>query len=123
MSITRYVQPKLRARLLSGDVPAWLDKHRRRDYIIAVCVASPPWVDRKALFVLRDKARLETLRTGHLHVLAHKVPVTHPRVCGLTVPQNLEIKHWYKNLSEGNRWDEDESEQLELPLPQQHTLF
>lgn len=123
MSLTRYVQPRLRDRLLQGKVPEWLQKHPRSPYIIAVCLASPPWVSRSALYALRDKARAETIRTGHLHVLAHIVPVTHPKVCGLTVPWNLEIKHWRKNLSEGNRWDENSLTQLALDFPRQHTLF
>ena len=122
MSITRYCNPKLRARILAGDVPAWLKRHIRSQYIIQVCLSTPPWLDRKALYAMRDIATLETKCTGHRHVLAHKTPVTHAKVCGLTVPWNLEIKYWRKNASESNKWCDEDHEQHELPLPRQHTL-
>jgi hypothetical protein len=36
------------------------------------------------------------------------VPLTHPRVCGLTVPWNLEIKPARVNMSESNHVHLDE---------------
>jgi hypothetical protein len=113
----------MRERLLRGECPEWLAKHPRKDYIQRVCISTPPWQDIGALYVLRDKARLETKRTGHLHVLAHIVPVTHPRVSGLTVPWNLVITPWRKNLQDGNRFTDIEHEQLQLNFPKQHKLF
>jgi hypothetical protein len=59
----------------------------------------------------RDKARVMTIVTGELHVLDHIVPVTHPVVCGLTVPWNLRVIHWRVNGAKGNTWNPD---QLEL---------
>lgn len=52
-----------------------------------------------------------TIFTGERHVLDHIVPVNHPRVCGLTVPWNIQVIHWRANGSKGNTWC---PEQLEL---------
>ena len=101
-----------RAALLRGEVPAWIANSPRRDYIAAVILSAPPWVDRKELRALQNLARWETVMHRELHVLDHIVPLNHPRVCGLTVPWNLQVIPWRVNAAKSNRW-----------LPEQQELF
>jgi len=111
MSIVCFVRPGSRARILAGDIPDWIKNNARAEYIATVCISAPPWVDRGELEMLRAWAKARTIFTGHLHVLDHIVPVTHPRVSGLTVPWNLQVIHWRANGSKGNTWC---PEQIEL---------
>ncbi len=110
MSIS-LARPKLKAAILAGNTPAWVTKHIRANYLIAVALSAPPWVDRAALRAIQQRARDMTLATGVLHVADHIVPVTHPLVCGLTVPWNLRVIPWKANATKGNKWNPD---QLEL---------
>ena len=109
-----------REKLLRGEVPRWVGNSKRAEYIAAVILSCPPWVDRAELRALKAEAAAVTARTGVLHVLAHRVPLTHPLVCGLTVPWNLTIKPWRVNLSESNWFTPDQvelfdpNEQMEL---------
>lgn len=113
MSCTRYVQPAHKLRIMAGTIAPWLSRHPRKSYIIQAILSCPPWVDRKALYVLRDEARRLTAVTGVEHTLDHIVPLNHPRVCGLTVPWNLVVMPRGPNLSKGNTWC---PEQMELEL-------
>lgn len=114
MSLVSFVRPGSRARIMAGDIPHWVRSNARAWYITSVCLSAPPWVDIKALLRLRDNARAITEMTGIPHVLDHIVPLNHPRVCGLTVPWNLEIKTARLNGHKANHWDEDAIDQLEL---------
>jgi 5-methylcytosine-specific restriction endonuclease McrA len=111
VSIARYYNPRLRARIAAGDSPGWLQRHPRRAYIVAAILSAPPWVDRAAVNVIRDEARRLTAETGVPHVLDHVVPLSHPMVCGLTVPWNLRVITYAQNAAKSNRWHPD---QLEL---------
>lgn len=111
MSIVRYNRPAFKRKLIAGHMPPWLRKHIRRDYIVSCILSCPPWVDRWELEALRAWAKAMTAFTGQAHVLDHITPVTHPRVCGLTVPWNLQVVHWLVNAAKGNTWNPD---QLEL---------
>lgn len=113
MSAARYFNPRLRPRLLVGDIPKWLHFHPRKGYILQAILSAPPWVDRKALYAIRDQARWMTVKTGVEHVMAHIVPLNHPYVCGLTVPWNFKVVPRAVNAHEGNKWHPD---QLELEL-------
>lgn len=113
MSIARYFNPGLRPRILANDEPAWLAKHSRRRYIIAVVMSTPPWVDRDALRAVRREAKRLTETTGVPHVMDHIVPLCHPYVSGLTVPWNLQAIPRTVNAAKGNKWSPD---QLELAL-------
>ena len=112
MGMVDYV-PKApsREKLLRGEMPAWIANSKRSRYIAAVVLSAPPWVKRSELQALKAEAARISVETGVLHVLAHKVPLNHPLVCGLTVPWNLEIKPWRVNASESNWFTPD---QLEL---------
>lgn len=110
MSAARYFNPKLRPRLLVGDWPAWLHIHPRKGYIVQAVLSAPPWVDRQALYAIRDEARRLTRETGVEHVMAHIIPLNHPYVCGLTVPWNFKVVPRAVNAAEGNKWFPDQLE-------------
>lgn len=112
MSMIDFVRPGSRARILAGDTPHWIRSNRRAWYIASVCLSAPPWVDRKALMRLAERAAALTELTGVQHVLDHIVPLNHPRVCGLTVPWNLEVITRKSNGHKSNHWDDGS----QLPL-------
>jgi hypothetical protein len=112
-----------RAALLRGELPAWIRRSPRASYIKAVLLSTPPWVDSKALRALQARARWETEMSGGRTVyhLDHVIPLTHPLVCGLTVPCNLRVAPDKSNLSKGNTWTPD---QLALPgIEDMHTYL
>lgn len=111
MSIARYFNPRLRVRIISGDVPGWLLRHPRKTYIFAAILSAPPWADREAIRVLRAEARRLSCTTKVPHVLDHIIPLTHPDVCGLTVSCNLRVITRTQNAWKSNRWN---PHQLEL---------
>lgn len=95
----------MRAAILAGNEPWWVTQHPRRAYIVAANLATPDWVDREALKRLHAWAKSLTLTTGVYHVLDHIVPLTHPDVCGLTVPANLRVITYAQNASKSNKWN------------------
>jgi hypothetical protein len=113
VSVVKYFNPKLRAQIRSGATPRWLLDHPRRMYIVAANLATPDWVDRAVLKKLHADARRLSRVTGVEHVLDHEVPLSHPYVCGLTVPWNLRIVTRAHNAAKSNKWHPD---QLELDL-------
>lgn len=117
MSIVHFCRRGSRQRVLAGDIPTWVSNNARADYILGVMISCPDWVDRAELRALRDEARRQTRLTGQLHVLDHVVPVHHPRVCGLTVPWNLAVRHWRVNGSKGNDWCPEQDEMFVLAEP------
>lgn len=100
--------------MVAGDIPRWMTNNARAHYIIAVCLSAPPWVDRQALYRLRDQARAMTELASEPFELDHIVPLNHPRVCGLTVPWNLQILPAKVNGAKRNNWQGDWDYQLEL---------
>jgi 5-methylcytosine-specific restriction endonuclease McrA len=112
-----------RRRILAGDEPTWLQKHSRREYLIRKILATPSWVDGKALRAIAKEAKRRTLRScGTVYVADHIVPITHKLVCGLNVPWNLRIITMRENARRSNCWNEwtedlfSEPEQLSLRL-------
>lgn len=65
---------------------------------------------------MRDEARRLTRETGIEHVLDHIVPLVHPKVCGLTVPWNLQVMTRHRNGQKSNAFSDVECEQLEMLL-------
>ncbi len=110
MGMVDYVG-RSRRRYVKGDIPKWITNNDRSGYILSVVLSAPPWVDRWELYALKAFAAAMTRFTGRLHVLDHIVPLTHPAVCGLTVPWNLRVVPWLVNASKGGTWCPD---QLEL---------
>lgn len=111
-----YVRPAMKRRLIAGIIPEWLQRHKRRDYIVSAVLSCPYWVDRKELNKLMNEARRLTLATGVPHEVNHIIPIRHPLVSGLTVPWNLEVITQHRNGRLGNCFD------LRDPH-QQHELF
>lgn len=112
MSIVCLVRPGTKAKIMAGERVHWVFNHKTRaDYLLAIVLSAPPWVDRWELEALRAFANCMTKMTGVQHVLDHIIPVTHPYVCGLTVPWNLRVVPWRVNASKGNAFNPD---QLEL---------
>lgn len=100
---------------MQGEVPAWLQRHPRRDYIVRAILSYPPWVDRRDL----KRIKLEAKRMGR--DIDHDIPLSHPYVCGLSVPWNLRTISRASNTAKSNRWNPF---QLELfdKSPEQITL-
>lgn len=101
----------MRRKILAGLTPWWVIQHPRRAYIVAANLSTPDWVDREELKTLHAEAKRRTAETGVYHVLDHVIPLTHPYVCGLTVPWNLRVITNAQNAAKSNRWNPD---QLEL---------
>lgn len=110
MGMIDFVRSKTRVRLMAGEHVHWVHSNARASYIISVCLSAPPWVDRAALVAIQDEARRMTQETGMLHVVDHIVPLSHPYVCGLTVPWNLEVVPWRVNSAKSNYWCPEQGE-------------
>jgi hypothetical protein len=102
----------LREQLRAGHIPKWVQQHPRRDYIIRATLAFPKWVDLNHIRPFYNRAMVLTLKTGVEHVVDHIIPLTHPYVCGLTVPGNLRVVPRSVNAAKLNTWH-----------PDQHTMF
>lgn len=99
----RSVRPQLRASILRGDIPDWLQKHIRRDRIILATLSVPPWIKASAFKELEAERDFRAASTGVPHVLDHIIPVDHPLVCGLTVPLNMQVIDAPLNARKGNK--------------------
>lgn len=116
----RYANLKLRARLLAGDEPRWLQHHPRRAYIAQCLMATPGWVNLGEMRRLDRRARELTALTGKLHVVDHVIPLTNKLVCGLNVQGNLQVVLAQINARKSNRWCEWHGELFSEP--EQFTL-
>lgn len=97
------IRPTLRRQLLEGQEPEWLSKHTRRERVIAACMSCPPWVRPSDFAELHKRAVWLTKATGVKHVIDHIVPVSHPLICGLTVPWNMQVIDEGLNQRKGNK--------------------
>lgn len=107
MSLVRYTL-RLRARIIAGDEPDWLKKHSRRAYIVQATLARPTWVTAAMLRPLEQRRKLLSRIHGVEFVMDHDIPLTHPYVCGLTVPANLVLMPRAANANKGNTWAPDQ---------------
>jgi hypothetical protein len=66
--------------------------------------ATPVWVNRSTLEVFYAEAQELSRQTGILHEVDHIIPLTHPLVCGLHVPANLQVLPRGVNRRKANQW-------------------
>jgi hypothetical protein len=104
----------VRRRMLAGDMPSWIVGHPRAAYIIRLILATPPWVDLRAINRIKNEARYRS-RLGVPYVADHIVPLTHKLVCGLNVPWNLRIITRAENARRSNAWWEYSADLFENP--------
>ena len=102
MGMLDYVMRGTRAKLVAGEPVGWLERSARKSYIRAVVMSAPPWVGRTALRLIQLRARQLSELSGVEYHIDHIIPINHPRVCGLTVPWNLQIIPARVNLAKGN---------------------
>lgn len=99
---------RVRQDIIAGNIPVWVANSKRAHYIKQVILSCPGWVDRDALKSIQLRARQLSELSGVEQHICHKTPLNHPRVCGLTVPWNLEIKPAVVNMAESNHIHLDE---------------
>ncbi len=105
---TPETRARVRADVIAGRIPRWVANSKRKGYILAVLKSCPDWVCREELKLIQLRVRQRTELEGVEYHTAHIVPLTHPRMCGLTVPWNLEIKTAKINLAESNHVQSDD---------------
>jgi 5-methylcytosine-specific restriction endonuclease McrA len=64
--------------------------------------ALPSWADLAAMKAIYDKAARLTQQTGIRHEVDHIIPIQSPVVCGLHVPENLQILTKAANRAKSN---------------------
>jgi hypothetical protein len=65
--------------------------------------ACPAWADREKIKAIYEKAFIMRKETGLPYEVDHIYPLISPYVCGLHVPENLQIILGSENRSKGNR--------------------
>jgi hypothetical protein len=98
-----------RRKILSGDTPQWIINHTRCTRLIKLILATPDWVDRKAMRYVELHAQRLRCQVDHI------VPIDHPLVCGLNVPWNLRIISRLENAQRSNRWWEYTPDMFAFP--------
>lgn len=67
--------------------------------------SKPRWADAKAIYEIYAEARRMTKETGIRMSVDHIYPIKGKNVCGLHVPENLQIIPLLDNIRKGNRFD------------------
>jgi len=101
------------------DAPG-INPHYRRSimYYRKLYQAWPDWCANHPYFkYLRDECRRRRARGEDVEI-DHRVPISHPHVCGLHVPWNLMIISAIENRHKSNHyWEDMWNEQLFFDLP------
>jgi len=66
--------------------------------------ATPNWVNKNILAEIYIKAQELTVATNIKHEVDHIIPISHPLVCGLHVPANLQILTKLDNRNKTNKF-------------------
>ena len=98
----------MRERVLNGDEPEWLRKHPRRDYLVALYRATPPWIRRRDFDEIAYWAKAASAVFGEEYVQDHIDPLNHSYVCGLNVPWNIQLVPRRVNAAKSNIWAPDQ---------------
>ncbi len=99
------------------DLPAWINRHPRRDYLAAKWLGRARTEEgRAAVRAIYREARRRRAR-GEDVVVDHREPLCSDWVCGLHVIANLRIIGRGPNARKGNGADHPE---LDLPDPGPH---
>lgn len=121
MSVLDYCRPKTRDRILRGETVPWVESHSRAAYLRRCVLSFPRWVSPRAFHSMRELVKKREKETGERHSIDHIIPLAHPRVCGLSVPENMEVIPLRRNIFKGNSWCDG---QLHLfTQPEQLTFF
>lgn len=124
MSIHRYATPYYKAYLIKyGELPAYLARNPRADYIERIVWASLPGITPRDFRPLLIERAWKNRSTGVKHVLDHIIPITHPYVCGLNVPWNVEVMPAKCNAAKSNKWNPNQLSLLPDPIPEQLQLL
>lgn len=102
---TRYHGANTRRAILAGHEPPALTRHPRAGYLRQAYLSVPEWLDRAELGWLDWCRRAWSAATGVEHVLDHDIPLNHPHVCGLTVPENMRLVPRAVNATKGGKWN------------------
>ncbi|MEX0827643.1 MAG: helix-turn-helix domain-containing protein [Haliea sp.] len=86
---------------------------RRREYYVQKALRStmrsrglcaPPWADRNAIREIYEEARRISRETGTAHHVDHVIPICGETVCGLHVPENMQILPASENIKKRNKF-------------------
>jgi len=79
----------------------------KASYKKSVRQATPDWVrshyksEMEYVYALRDEASM----SGDEYHVDHIVPISHPEICGLHVPWNLQVLPADFNIAKSNKWN------------------
>lgn len=71
---------------------------RRKTSVVA-------WADKQAIAKIYAEAAMRTAQTGVRHEVDHIIPLKHPLVCGLHVPENLRVVTRSENARKSNKYE------------------
>lgn len=104
----KYRNPSIRE-MLEDPEEIWFERDARKRRLLKQ--ATPEWVDRIAIREIYEKCELLNQRyPGTGFVVHHMIPISHPRACGLHVPENLKIVSRSVKKGLGRKlWDQRQS--------------
>lgn len=74
----------------SRDDGIWRESDPRKRK--ALIRATPPWADREEILRIYEKCdQLNRRYPAMGFTVHHTIPISHPKVCGLHVPENLQV--------------------------------